>query len=417
MKHSLGLVIGALLSLSLYISTDSSVRAIGEASTALATKPLCSTQFHEQEIPDDGSWLQVCLLDPAAPDGTTVTKANVKYRIEHPNTDQLEVLLTREDGIIRQHLWERGSLVKGPDLGKATGLDIFNGTPAQGGWYFWVRDAVPGQSGWLRDASISIYYTPVGPLPIQISGTPGRPTSLRIPPGVEKSITPDRDEKKSEGEVQSLLLEPDGWRILTLETFESNFPGAGWALVDNNPNDGKEYLWDDDDFRSNDGYWAAWPANGGADGLDPAFSTYPPNAQSWMIYGPFDLGDATGATAAEAIFWLWRQIEENYDYIFFGASGDGATFNGLMWDGTAEWDGVQIDLNNYLGDSTVWAGWYFYSDNVVQYEGPWVDNIMIRRYTPGQVTAQGILEYPDRNDSRSGGVSLTFIFTTRTLRG
>ena len=44
-----------------------------------------------------------------------------------------------------------------------------------------------------------------------------------------------------------------------------------------------------------------------------------------MIYGPFDLSDAR---VAEVAFWLWRQIEVNYDHVFFGISPDGGTFSG-----------------------------------------------------------------------------------------
>lgn len=353
MKRSLGLVIGALLGFGLYINTVQAIREVPvdfNSPTVPAAQMPCSVQFRPQEIPDDGSWLQVCLLDPAAPDDSTVTEVNVKYRLDHLAPDQLEVRLSRADGAMSQPLWERGSLVDGSEFGKATGLEAFNGTAAQGGWYFWVRDVVPGQSGWLREVSISVLYAPVGPLPRQVSGAPGRPTSLRIPPEVVKITAPGVDEKKTEGKVQSLTLEPDGWAIIMFEHFERVFPpSTGWTLFDANPNDGREYLWDDDDYRhQSNGSWAGWPANGGADGLDPAVSPYPPNAQSWMIYGPFDLSNATGATAAEVTFWLWRQIEITYDYLYFGASSDGRNFSGRWWDGTADWESVRFYLDNYL---------------------------------------------------------------------
>ncbi|MCS7352479.1 MAG: hypothetical protein RMM10_13435, partial [Anaerolineae bacterium] len=179
--------------------------------------------------------------------------------------------------------------------------------------------------------------------------------------------------------------------------FEGAFPNPGWTLIDANPNDRKEYLWDDDNYRRYGGYWAAWPANGGAHGYNPASNPrYPPNMASWMIYGPFDLSDAK---AAEVVCWLWRQIQVNNDRIFFGISPDGRTFDGWQWDGTANWQEMRFGLEGYLADPSVWVGWLFESDSTIEYEGPWVDDILIRKYRPGQVTVQGSFFYADRRDN------------------
>jgi len=355
----------------------------------------CDRSAPEQPIPDDGHWLQVCLLDPLAPEASAVTNVAVKYLIEHPDPDQLEVRLSREDVGISQIMWERGKALAGTKFGKAEELDVFRGAPSQGQWYLWIRDAVPGQSGQLNDVSLVVDYVPTGTLPMLLSGEPGRPTSLRIPPRTVPSKTPDRDKQKSESQGFA-PLSLGGWQEVKQETFEGLFPNAGWTLIDANPNDGKEYLWDDDDFRHHNGGWAGWPANGGANGLDPATKPYPPNMASWMTYGPFALNDAK---TAESAFWLWRQIEAKFDYVFFGISSDGHTFNGYKWDGTANWEEKRYSLNSYLGDSSVWVAWLFVSDNTVQYEGPWVDDILIRKYVPRQVTAQGSFFYADRNNN------------------
>lgn len=255
---------------------------------------------------------------------------------------------------------------------------------------------MPGQSGRLKAASLSVAYAPDGPLPELLSGSPGRPTSRRLPVGAFPSQTPDRDPEKSGSEGVS-PLSSSGWQELKRETFEGAFPNTGWTLIDANPNDGKEYLWDDDDYRRHGGDWAGWPANGGANGYDPATNPhYPPNMASWMIYGPFDLSDAR---AGEVVFWLWRQIEVNYDQAFFGISPDGGTFYGWQWDGTADWQEMRFGLDHYLGDASVWVGWLFESDGSIQYEGPWVDDILIRKYVPGQVTVQGSFFYADRHNN------------------
>ncbi|OGO26400.1 MAG: hypothetical protein A2W33_10785 [Chloroflexi bacterium RBG_16_52_11] len=409
MKYLQYRVIGALLVAILLLGVTHSVMAGARHSEQELTNPVapsayteqipCSGTFHEQQIPDDGSWLQVCLLDPAAPDKGEVSEVNVKYLLDHPNPDQLQVLLTRTDSDISQTLWDRGVPLAGTNLGAAHGLDAFRGTPAQSGWILLVRDVVPGQAGWLRGLTVHASYAPLGPLPEILAGTAGQPTSLRIPPGSVASTTLDMDDKKPDAEEQGSALEQtSGWQDIKHETFEGAFPNTGWSLLDINPNDGKEYLWDDDDYRHHLGSWAAWPANGGANWLDPAISPYPPFTSSWMIYGPFDLSDAA---TAEVDFWLWRQIEVYYDYIYFAASHDSTNFTaGWYWDGTAGWEEIRISLDNMLGDDSVWVGWYFHSNFANQYEGPWVDDILIRKYLVGDVTAQGTFYYYDRDNNQ-----------------
>ena len=45
-----------------------------------------------------------------------------------------------------------------------------------------------------------------------------------------------------------------------------------------------------------------------------------------MIYGPFDLSDAVRALTQ---FYLWRDIEVDYDYLTFEISRDGIAFQEL----------------------------------------------------------------------------------------
>jgi hypothetical protein len=89
----------------------------------------------------------------------------------------------------------------------------------------------------------------------------------------------------------------------------------------------------------------------------------------------------------------------NYDRVFFGISPDGGTFYGWQWDGTANWQAMRFGLDSYLGDASVWVGWLLESDSTVQYEGPWVDDILIRKYVPGQVTVRGSFFYADRSNN------------------
>jgi hypothetical protein len=193
-----------------------------------------------------------------------------------------------------------------------------------------------------------------------------------------------------------LLELTGGWQDIKRELFESTFPTSGWTLSDVYPNDNKEYLWDDDNSRAHTGYRAAWPAKGGADGLDPPGDPYPPDAMSWMKYGPFDLSDAE---TADIIFSLWLETEANYDTVFFGVSHNANSgYIGWEWSGIAGWEDMQFGLEAYIGDASVWVGWLFQSDEYFQFEGPWVDDAVIRKYLSGQLTPQGTFYYYNRNN-------------------
>ena len=119
MKRSVCLVIGTLLVISLHIGTGQSALALeqqpaqaGEhnpiSPNTSAFQASCPATIREQDIPDDGSWLQVCLMDPHAPDQSTVTEVRIKYELEHPDPSQLEIRLTRSGTNASATLWNRG---------------------------------------------------------------------------------------------------------------------------------------------------------------------------------------------------------------------------------------------------------------------------------------------------------------------
>lgn len=189
-----------------------------------------------------------------------------------------------------------------------------------------------------------------------------------------------------------------GWSTIITQTFESAWPTTGWTVSDLS-NDGYDRKWDDDNYRPHAGYWAAWPARGGTHGRDPVAGNddYFNNMNTRMIYGPFDLSDAT---VAETSFWLWRQIQTCCDYLAFEVSGDGVAFQeAARWTGTAGWEQKTISLNRYGGDSSVWVAWRFYSNASVVHDGPWVDDVLIRKYVPGRITSiSGSFRFYDRLD-------------------
>jgi subtilisin-like proprotein convertase family protein len=357
----------------------------------------CKTLSEEVAVPEDGSWLQVCWVDPSAPQNAKVTETNVKILVDHPNTGQLEIRLTRPNSGVMISLSPEEITKEG--VGDFPQIHDFNGLPSQGEWIVQIRDTVPGIVGRVKNVSIASMYTSEK-MPLPISKNDGKPTSERITVSATRiSGNIFNNGKQEPGELSEPNLDMSYSVPIMTQTFEGTFPPAtGWSVFDANPYDGKEYYWDDDDYKHYNGSWAAWPANGGADGVDPAQSMYPANMDTWMIYGPFDLSNAKSANVA---FMLWRQIELNYDHIFFGISSDGMTYNGLSWDGSADWENKVFDLNPYLGDDEVWMGWHFISDGSIQYEGSWIDEIMLD-FEPSDVTVQGNFTYANRSLTMEG---------------
>ncbi|MBC7249918.1 MAG: caspase family protein [Anaerolineae bacterium] len=173
------------------------------------------------------------------------------------------------------------------------------------------------------------------------------------------------------------------------EDFEGDFPTSLWDVSDTYAGDGLEYYWGKDDYRPHGGTYSAWCARGGANGLDPEFNNYPNYASSWMVYGPFDLSDAV---AAELTFYYWNVSEQDYDYLFWGASVDGSQFYGQATDGNSNgWQQVIFDLTDVytLGDVTgqpqVWIGFQFYSDSFITYAGAFLDDIVLTKSTESYV--------------------------------
>ncbi|MGC1375558.1 MAG: hypothetical protein WA821_05010 [Anaerolineales bacterium] len=166
------------------------------------------------------------------------------------------------------------------------------------------------------------------------------------------------------------------WEQISSQDFEYAFPSAGWSMTDTS-GDGYERFWKDNSYRPYSGSWAAWPAAGGADRLNPSTQNYANNMETRMIYGPFDLSDANGA---DTDFALWVDTEPFNDYVSFEISCDNQNFTELArWSGSASWSVQDIYYNDYHCPLT-WVAWRFHSDYSVTSGGPWVDNIRIWKY-------------------------------------
>jgi photosystem II stability/assembly factor-like uncharacterized protein len=109
---------------------------------------------------------------------------------------------------------------------------------------------------------------------------------------------------------------------------------------------------------------------------------YANSMNAWRIAGPFDL---SGLTAASVEFKLYRDTQQDADYIGWYASTDGADFRGWRISGKSQiWEDRTFDLTtvptlgNLCGRSQVWIAFLFTSDASITAEGAYVDEVKLQ---------------------------------------
>ncbi len=115
-------------------------------------------------IPEGGNWLQICLTDRSAPEGSTVTEINVILLLDHPDPGQLEILLSRTDSDIVLSL--SPSEITKDGVGRFIQIHEFDGSPSEGEWIIRIRDTQAEVHGSLIGASIAPFYLPIGQIPV-----------------------------------------------------------------------------------------------------------------------------------------------------------------------------------------------------------------------------------------------------------
>lgn len=181
-----------------------------------------------------------------------------------------------------------------------------------------------------------------------------------------------------------------GWTDITCERYDAGWPTAGWLTLDNNGPTSGDYCWGTSTFQPRFGSRSTWPAAGCANGVDPSFFLHPHNADSWMVYGPFSLENAS---AAEVRFGLWHQLQAG-DTVAWLASLDGSDFWGWETGGSSTgiepptnqgWLNISFDLGNVfgvgslLGQPSVWIAFRFASNGSGTDNGPFIDDVLVRR--------------------------------------
>ena len=184
---------------------------------------------------------------------------------------------------------------------------------------------------------------------------------------------------------QKISTKTKDWSLINSENFEGTFPSSGWSTYSNNTS--LSAYWDDTNYMSYSGSWSVWCAKGGSNGVNPASYYYYNNMNAWMVYGPFDLSDAT---AGDLSFYLNNNSESGYDYFKYMVSVDGVNYSGYQTSGTTSgWTSEYIDftnvysLGNVCGYHSVYIALVFTSDGSNNsYTGPFVDDIVIEKSVP-----------------------------------
>jgi len=203
----------------------------------------------------------------------------------------------------------------------------------------------------------------------------GRTDLLVIEPAVKVLPVGHAEQEREPGPDKVTRIEIKG------EGFEGAFPND-WTLY-GTP------TWAPEGYRAFAGSKSGYCLGSSVDPPGP----YSSNADSWMVYGPFSLADAIDARVD---IQVWIETETNYDRFFIGASVNGGSFYGLSrsggWaahSGGDGWMNIALDLKrvptlgDLTGESQVRVALVFESDALYNFEGVYVDDIVIEKITGG----------------------------------
>jgi hypothetical protein len=161
------------------------------------------------------------------------------------------------------------------------------------------------------------------------------------------------------------------WRTVHYQNFEGIFPSGKWITYDGS-------------YTSTQGVWAK-----GAGGFNGTFAAHPRggvtpynyNTQTWMRYGPFSLA---GATDARMTFKYRVDTEVGYDFLSWAYSCNGIsnwTAKTVSGNHAGDWVSATFSLKPCIGKTEVYVQFTFTSDQSVNYQGAWVDNVKIQKFS------------------------------------
>jgi hypothetical protein len=226
----------------------------------------------------------------------------------------------------------------------------------------------------VRDSSMVLDISTLSPAPANLRGSD---PVKEAPPAAEEGV--GRVEGDREARSRGAT-----WDNIKTEGFEGAFPGE-WSCYTMGMGSTDAYWYDVSSIggaRVHGGSWSGYCAYGGADHVSPP-GPYPANMQGAMVYGPFTLHDALDA---QLDFWHWTLTEGTFDKFAVYASVDGVNWWGTEWSGNqGGWQPYSFDLTNVFtlgnlcGERQVYVMFYFSSDAVYEYEGTYLDDIVLQK--------------------------------------
>ncbi|MFA6545765.1 MAG: hypothetical protein WCS99_15210, partial [Limisphaerales bacterium] len=140
-------------------------------------------------IPDVGGYVSSTIAISSAPAGSTVTSIDVYFKCIHTYSGDLTVDLNADStgSLGNQNLWNREGAAADNPTRTITGISTFNGLSVNRTWYLYAKDFGAGDSGYIDEWTITVYYTGVsGPgaftlsndAPVWDTGIPGPKVNL-----------------------------------------------------------------------------------------------------------------------------------------------------------------------------------------------------------------------------------------------
>ncbi len=140
-------------------------------------------------IPDNGGWVSSTITISGAPAGSTVTSIDVHFGIIHTYSGDLNVDLNADSqgDLGNYDLWEREGGGSDNPSRTVNGITTFNGLSVNRTWYLYAHDEAPGDTGYIDEWWIRVYYDSVSP-PGSFTLSNDPPVCDTDPPGPSPAV-------------------------------------------------------------------------------------------------------------------------------------------------------------------------------------------------------------------------------------
>ena len=172
-------------------------------------------------------------------------------------------------------------------------------------------------------------------------------------------------------------LEPNPWRTIYTDTFDSEFP-ARWIITDTSGLENGEYFGAATSVTASQGTQSQVAAGGGKQGRESVSGSdhYPDNAASIIVAGPVKVGYFQDLRLSMDV---WIDPDGVSGAIRLQISGDGAVFSTVetMIGPLDHWQIIRVALNARDNSNQLWIKLSFLSDGSTTGKVIFIDNLII----------------------------------------